>query len=121
MSKKILLSGVKPDGQAHIGNYFGAMKQFVDLQNTGNYECYLFLADYHALNFIQDKDRLRNYIHELAMDYLAIGLDPKKSIIFKQSDVSAHTELAWIFDTIVTCHIHNVRMPTRMPKPKTKR
>jgi tryptophanyl-tRNA synthetase len=100
--KKVLLSGVKPTGQAHIGNYFGAMKQFVELQNSGAYQCYLFLADYHALNIIQDKDKLNSYILDLAIDYLAIGLDPKKSILFKQSDVSAHTELAWIFDTIVT-------------------
>ncbi len=100
--KKTLLSGVKPTGQAHIGNYFGAMKQFVDLQNTGDYDCFLFIADYHALNLIQDKEEMRKLTLELALDYLAIGLDPKKSILFKQSDVSAHTELAWIFDTIVT-------------------
>jgi len=101
-NKKILLSGVKPTGQAHIGNYFGAMKQFVDLQNSGNYECYLFIADYHALNLIQNAAEMRKLTQELVLDFLAIGLDPKKSIIFKQSDVSAHTELAWIFDTIVT-------------------
>ena len=100
--KKILLSGVKPTGSAHIGNYFGAMKQFVDLQNTGNYDCFLFLADYHALNLIQDKEEMKKLTLELALDYLAIGLDPKKSVLFKQSDISAHTELAWIFDTIVT-------------------
>lgn len=102
MSKKILLSGVKPTGSAHIGNYFGAMKQFVDLQNSGDYECHLFLADYHALNLIQDREQMKKLTYELALDYLAIGLDPKKSTIFKQSDISAHTELAWIFDTIVT-------------------
>lgn len=102
MSQKILLSGVKPTGFAHIGNYFGAMKQFVDLQNTGEYDCRLFLADYHALNLIQNAEEMRKLTLELAIDYLAIGLDPKKSILFKQSDVSAHTELAWIFDTIVT-------------------
>ena len=99
---KILLSGVKPTGQAHIGNYFGAMKQFVDLQNSGQYNCHLFIADYHALNLIQNKEEMNKLTLELALDYLAIGLDPKKSIIFKQSDISAHTELAWIFDTIVT-------------------
>ena len=100
--KKILLSGVKPTGQAHIGNYFGAMKQFLDLQNSGDYECYFMIADYHGLNLIQNADEMRKLINELTLDFLAIGLDPKKSIIFKQSDVSAHTELAWIFDTIVT-------------------
>lgn len=105
-SKKILLSGVKPTGRPHIGNYFGAMKQFVDLQNAsgtaGDFSCHLFIADYHGLNFIQNADEMRQLTLELALDYLAIGLDPAKSVIFKQSDVSAHTELAWIFDTIVT-------------------
>ncbi len=100
--QKILLSGVKPTGRPHIGNYFGAMKQFVDLQNTGDYDCHLFVADYHALNLIQNREELKQLTQDLVLDYLAIGLDPNKSIMFKQSDVSAHTELAWIFDTIVT-------------------
>lgn len=100
--KKILLSGVKPTGRPHIGNYFGAMKQFVDLLNSGNYDCYFFIADYHALNFIQNADEMRQNILDLAIDYLAIGLDPKKAVLFKQSDISAHPELSCIFDTIVT-------------------
>ena len=100
--KKILLSGVKPTGQAHIGNYFGAMKQMVDLQNSGLYDCHFMIADYHALNLIQDAKMMKEYTLNLTLDYLAIGLDPQKSIIFKQSDVSAHTELAWIFDSITT-------------------
>lgn len=98
--KKILLSGVKPTGRPHIGNYFGAMKQFLDLQD--GYECNFMLADYHALNFIQNGAELKELIVDLMLDYLAIGLDPEKSVIFKQSDVSAHTELAWIFDSITT-------------------
>lgn len=98
--KKILLSGVKPTGRPHIGNYFGAMRQFVEMQ--GDYECYFMLADYHALNFIQNGEEMRKAIVDLTLDYLAIGLDPKKSVIFKQSDVSEHTELTWIFDTITT-------------------
>ncbi len=102
MSKKILLSGVKPTGRPHIGNYFGAMKQFKDLLDSDNYHCYFMIVDYHALNFIQNKEEMRRNILDLAIDYLAIGLDPEKSIIFKQSDVSSHTELAWIFDTITT-------------------
>src|SRR3990167_2406465 len=100
MSKKILLSGVKPTGAPHIGNYFGAMKQFVDLQK--DYEGYVFIADYHALNFIQNKDEMEKNIVGVLLDYLAIGLDPKKLTIFKQSDISEHTELAWIFDTLTT-------------------
>jgi tryptophanyl-tRNA synthetase len=100
--KKTLLSGVKPTGNAHIGNYFGAMKQVVDLQNDGNYSCVCMIADYHALNFIQNKEQMNSLTLELAIDFLAIGLDPKKTLFFKQSDVSAHTELTWIFDTLVT-------------------
>lgn len=100
--KKTLLSGVKPTGRPHIGNYFGAMKQFVDLQNSGDYDCFLFIANYHALNLIQNKEELKQLSTDLVIDYLAIGLDPSKSVLFKQSDISAHTELAWIFDTIVT-------------------
>ena len=100
MSKKVLLSGVKPTGAPHIGNYFGAMKQFVDLSK--DYESYVFIADYHALNFIQNKEEMQKNIIGVLLDYLAIGLDPEKITIFKQSDISEHTELAWIFDTITT-------------------
>ena len=101
-AKKTLLSGVKPTGRPHIGNYFGAMKQFVDLLNSGNYECYFFIADYHALNLIKDPKELRQHILDLAIDYLAIGLDPERATLFQQSDVPEHTELSCIFDTLVT-------------------
>ncbi len=101
-TKKVLLSGVKPTGRPHIGNYFGAMKQYTDLLSSGNYDCYFMIADYHGLNFIQNGAEMKDNIINLAIDYLAVGLDPKKCTIFKQSDVSAHTELAWIFDTITT-------------------
>ncbi len=100
MSKKVLLSGVKPTGAPHIGNYFGAMKQFVDLQD--DYQAYIMIADYHALNFIQNKEEMQKNIIGILLDYLAIGLDPKKVVLFKQSDISEHTELACIFDTITT-------------------
>ncbi len=99
--KKVLLSGVKPTGRPHIGNYFGAMQQFVSLLNSGDFDCYFFVADYHALNFIQNKEEMRKNIIDLTIDYIAIGLDPNKATIFKQSDVSAHTELSCIFDAIV--------------------
>ncbi len=99
-SKKRLLSGVKPTGRPHIGNYFGAMKQFVDLQ--GEYESFVFIADLHALNFIQDKKEMQQLTKDLILDYLGIGLDPKHCTIFKQSAVTAHTSLTWIFDTLVT-------------------
>ncbi|PIR38387.1 MAG: tryptophan--tRNA ligase [Candidatus Zambryskibacteria bacterium CG10_big_fil_rev_8_21_14_0_10_42_12] len=97
---KKLLSGVKPTGRLHIGNYFGAIKQFVDLQNE--YECNFMVADYHSLNFIQDKKEMQELIRDTVISYLAVGLDPEKAVIFKQSDIQAHTELAWIFDTITT-------------------
>lgn len=100
--QKRLLSGVKPTGRPHLGNYFGAMKQFVDLLNTGNYECFVFVADYHGLNFIQDGVQMRQHIIDLVKDYVAIGLDPKRVVIYKQSDIPEHTELTWIFDTLTT-------------------
>lgn len=99
-NKKTLLSGVKPTGRPHIGNYFGAMKQFVDMQDE--YQGIYMVVDYHALNFIQNKKEMSSNIMDLVIDYLALGLDPQKSIIFKQSDVPEHAELTWIFDTITT-------------------
>ena len=99
-NKKTLLSGVKPTGRPHIGNYFGAMKQFVDMRN--DYNAIYMIVDYHALNFIQNAEEMKRNILNLALDYLALGLDPQKSLIFKQSDVPEHAELAWIFDTITT-------------------
>ncbi|PIS43132.1 tryptophan--tRNA ligase [Candidatus Kaiserbacteria bacterium CG_4_9_14_3_um_filter_50_16] len=101
-SKPVLLSGIKPTGDLHIGNYFGAMRQFVELTKEGKYRTFIFVADYHALNTVQNAQEMRQRTRELAMAYLAVGLDPKKVVFFKQSDVPAHTELAWIFDTITT-------------------
>lgn len=100
--KPVLLSGIKPTGEIHIGNYFGAIKQLVDILNAGTHQGYVFIADYHALNFIQDAAEMQRLTRELALTYLACGLDPEKVVLFKQSDVSAHTELTWIFDTITT-------------------
>jgi tryptophanyl-tRNA synthetase len=99
-SDKILVSGVKPTGRPHIGNYFGAMKQFVDLQH--NYEGYIFIADLHALTTIQNGKELNKNILDVVLDYLAIGLDPKKVTLYKQSDVPQVTELGWIFNCITT-------------------
>jgi tryptophanyl-tRNA synthetase len=100
--KPVLVSGVKPTGDLHIGNYFGAMRQFVELTKEGKYRPYIFVADYHALNSMQDAEEMRRRTREIVMAYLAVGLDPKEVVFFKQSDVPAHTELAWIFDTITT-------------------
>lgn len=100
MSKQKLISGVKPTGRPHIGNYFGAMKQFVDLQSE--YESAIFIADLHALTTVQSAKKMRQGILDIALDYLAIGLDPEKIILFKQSDVPQVTELAWIFNCVTT-------------------
>ncbi len=98
--KKILLSGTQATGRPHIGNYFGAMKQFADLQNE--YLSHIMIADYHSLNTIRDAGELSRNILGVATDYLAIGLDPEKVVIFQQSAVPEHTELAWIFNTLTT-------------------
>lgn len=102
MKKKIMISGVQPTGELHIGNYFGAMKQFVDLQNSGKYDSYVFLADYHALNTVQDKAKMQQNSFNVICAYLAIGLDPKKTTLFKQSFIPELPELAWIFGTQTT-------------------
>ncbi len=99
--KKRMLSGVKPTGRPHLGNYFGAMKQFVDMQDECN-ESFVFVADYHALNTVQNKEEMHANILNLIIDYLAIGLDPQKVVLYQQSRLSQHTELTWIFDTITT-------------------
>ncbi len=101
-AKPILVSAIKPTGDLHIGNYFGAMRQQVDLTKEGKYRPFIFVADYHALNSIQNAEEMRRRTAELVMGYLAAGLDPKEIVLFKQSDVPAHTELCWIFDSITT-------------------
>jgi tryptophanyl-tRNA synthetase len=100
MSKKIVLSGVQASGKPHLGNYFGALRQFVTLQEE--YECFIMIADYHALHSVRNNKEMSENIKNVLLDYLAIGLNPEKVTLFKQSDISEHTELAWIFDTIIT-------------------
>lgn len=98
--KKRLLSGIQPSGIMHLGNYFGAIKQFVDLQN--DYDSFVFIADLHAITTIQNKEKLSKNILDIALDYLACGLDPEKVCLFKQSDVAEVAELAWYFNCITT-------------------
>jgi len=93
-----ILSGIQPSGTPHLGNYFGMMKPAIELQERG--EAFYFLADLHALTTVQNAAALRANSHELAVDFLACGLDPKRSVFFRQSDVSAVTELAWILSTV---------------------
>lgn len=100
MSEKRLFTGLQPSGTLHIGNYFGSLKPFVDLY--GDYDSHLAVVDYHALTTIRDPEALRKNIIEVVKDYVAAGVDPEKVIIFKQSDVPQHTELAWVFECLVT-------------------
>lgn len=95
-----LFTGLQPSGTLHIGNYFGALKPFVELSKE--YDSMLMVADYHALTSLKKPDELRRNIIDVAKDYVAAGIDPEKSIIFKQSDVPEHTELGWIFQCLVT-------------------
>ena len=93
-----LFSGVQPSGNLHIGNYLGAIKQWVELQDQ--YECTVFIADLHAITVPQDPEVLRKKTLEIAKIYLAAGLDPEKCTFFVQSHVSGHAELAWILNTL---------------------
>jgi tryptophanyl-tRNA synthetase len=96
--KPRILSGVQPSGVLHLGNYFGAIRQHIALQDEG--ECFFFIADYHALTTVQDPGKLQDLVHGVALDYLALGLDPEKTAFFRQSDVPEVTELAWILSTV---------------------
>jgi tryptophanyl-tRNA synthetase len=93
-----IFSGIKPSGDLHIGNYLGAVKQWVAMQN--DYNCIFCVVDYHAITVKQDPQLLKKRITDIAKIYLAAGINPQKSIIFQQSNVSQHTELAWILNCI---------------------
>ena len=94
-----VLSGIQPSGLLHIGNYFGAIRQHVALQEeTG--EHFYFIADYHALTSQRDPERMRELVWETAVTYLACGLDPEKAVLFRQSDVPEVTEIAWLLATV---------------------
>ena len=93
-----ILSGIQPSGTPHLGNYFGMMKPAIELQERG--EAYYFIADFHALTTVQNAAALRVNVHELALDFLACGLDPARSVFFRQSDVPQVAELAWILSTV---------------------
>lgn len=93
-----ILSGIQPSGTPHLGNYFGMMKPAIELQERG--EAFYFIADLHALTTVHDAGVLRANVRELAVDFLACGLDPSRSFFFRQSDVPAVTELAWVLSTV---------------------
>ena len=96
--KKLVFSGVQPTGNLHLGNYLGALKNFVSLQNESN--CIYCVVDLHAITTFQNPKLLKNNILETTASFLASGLDENKSIIFSQSSVSGHAELAWILNCI---------------------
>src|SRR4051812_41626429 len=93
-----ILSGIQPSGTLHLGNYFGMMKPSIELQAKG--EAFYFIADYHSMTSLFDAEKRRRNTFEVALDFLACGLDPKKAVFFRQSDVPEVTELAWILSTI---------------------
>jgi tryptophanyl-tRNA synthetase len=95
-TKQTIFSGIKPSGNLHLGNYLGAIKQWVEMQNE--YACIFCVVDYHAITVPQKPEELAARTLEIAKIYLAAGIDPKKSIIFRQSDIKEHAELAWILN-----------------------
>ena len=99
MGKKIF-SGVQPTGNLHLGNYLGAIKNFVKLNNEDQNDCIFCIVDLHAITVAQDPKKLKDNIYETAATFIASGIDPKKSIIFNQSSVSAHSETAWILSCV---------------------
>jgi len=96
--KKRVFSGMQPSGEAHLGNYLGALRQWVELQSV--YDCVFCIVDDHAITAGGDPARMPHNVLDLAISFLAVGLDPEKSIIFVQSDVHEHTELAWLFNAV---------------------
>src|SRR3989338_2284525 len=100
MAKPVLISGIQPTGKLHLGNYLGALKNFVDLQNSGKYECFFFIADLHALTENPNPQELKKNIFDLILNFFAVGIDPHRSVLFLQSQIPPHEELFWILNTI---------------------
>ncbi len=96
--KKTILSGIQPSGRLHLGNYFGAIRQHLDFQHKG--EAFYFIANYHSLTSVQNGAELRQYTYDVALDYLALGMDPVKCTFFAQSDVPQVLELSWTLGTL---------------------
>ena len=97
-AERVIVSGIQPSGTLHLGNYFGAIRQHIDLHKQ--HRSYYFIVNYHALTTVHDADALRQYSLDVALDYLALGFDPTASSLFLQSDVPQVTELAWILFTL---------------------
>lgn len=102
MTRKISLTGIKPTGMPHIGNYLGAIKPAIEMANSGEYEAYYFIADYHSLTSVHEGKKLNDYIYEVAAVWLAMGLDVSKAVLYKQSDIQEVMEFNWI----LSCFTH---------------
>jgi len=100
---KRVLSGIQPSGQLHLGNYAGAIRQFVEMQQ--DHEMFIFVASYHALTSIRDAEALRNNVRQVAIDYLAFGIDPDQTNLYLQQDVPQVTELAWLLGCVCPKHM----------------
>lgn len=116
---KKVLSGIQPSGTLHLGNYFGAIRQYLKMQHE--HECYFFVANYHALTSLRDPQRLRALDTEVATDFLALGLDPSKAAIFLQSDLPEVCELTWLLTTVTPmgllqrCHAYKDKTSQGIP------
>jgi tryptophanyl-tRNA synthetase len=114
-----ILSGIQPSGKLHLGNYFGMMKPALELQNKG--DAYLFIADYHALTTVSDPQALRDNIRDVALDFLACGLDPARTVFYRQSDVPEVVELMWLLSVVTPmgllerCHSYKDKLAKGIP------
>lgn len=98
--KKRILTGIKPTGYAHLGNYFGAIKPAINLSQENDFECFYFIADYHALTTLKTKEEMDEYSYNIACTWLACGLDPNKIVFYRQSDIPEVFELNWILSNV---------------------
>jgi tryptophanyl-tRNA synthetase len=114
-----VLSGIQPSGELHLGNYFGAIRQYLRMQEE--HDCFFFVANYHALTSLRDAPRLRKLSLSCAADYLALGLDPNRATIFLQSDLPEVAELTWLLDTVTPmgllqrCHAYKEKVEQGLP------
>ena len=114
-----ILSGIQPCGALHLGNYFGMMRPAIELQEKG--EAFYFIADYHSMTSLFDADERRKNTLDVALDFLACGLDPKKSVFFRQSDVPEVTELSWLLSTVTPMGLLESAIRTKTKSPKAFR
>lgn len=98
--KKRILTGIKPTGYAHLGNYFGAIKPAIELSKNDEYDAFYFIADYHALTTLKNREEMEEYFYNIACTWLACGLDPQKVVFYRQSDVPETFELNWILNNV---------------------